>query len=109
MTNLQQLNALRNEALAATCAHDAASPVLSSTQFADGLAWLLCEFQKTMAPFATRKEYEPKTALCRLFQISNYRVEAVLKRHRIRFKLTPTGKRVFHVAEFEDALRANNS
>jgi hypothetical protein len=106
--NKFELKALREEVLTAICQHDTSAPFITPTQFVDGLIWLRRELLKTMAPFAVRKEYESKSALCRMFQTSMYTVDKVLRASRIQYKMRTNGQRLYKVDDFENALKANN-
>lgn len=106
--NKQEYRALRDSVLDSIRTHDDSAPFVTPTQFVDGLIWLRSELQKTLAPFATRKDFESKSALCRMFQTSMYTVDKVLRCSRIAYKVRTNGQRVYKVDDFETALKANN-
>ena len=106
--NKQGHRALRDSVLDAITTHDGSTPFITPTQFVDGLIWLRTELQKSLAPFATRKDFESKSALCRMFQTSMYTVDKVLRCSRIAYKVRTNGQRVYKVDDFENALKANN-
>lgn len=102
-------NILRKEALAAVTEHDSTtSPVLSTTQFVDGLVWLRKEILAAIAPMSTVKDFESKSALCRMFQTSMYTVDKVIRASRIGYRKRSNGQYIYNVADFKTAFKANS-
>lgn len=100
---------IRKDALSAVTSHDAQSPILTPAQYVDGLMWLRNEIIKTMAPFAVRKEYESKSALCRMFQVSQHTVNKVLRVSRIETRKRSNGQLLYNTRDFELAFKANQA
>lgn len=100
---------IRKDAFNAVTAHDAQSTVLTPAQYVDGLMWLRNEIIKTMAPFAVRKEFESKSALCRMFQVSAHTVNKVLKASRIEIRKRSNGQLLYNTRDFELAFKANQA
>lgn len=98
---------LRAEVLAALTSHDS-STIVTPTQLADGLVWLRNELVKIVAPFAVRKEYETKSGISRMFRISMYAVENVIRTARIAYKKTSTGKYLYSTTDFEKAYKSKS-
>lgn len=95
----------RETILRAITASDSQSPFVSPTQLADALATLMHELTGLLN-IRPNKEYVSKEELKRLFNLSEYRCNNILRRYKIHSKSTPAGRIFYNAEQFASAAAA---